>query len=121
MSKIAVRRFTVCLDSCTQKRQEAEILSSVPGVQTDCHASLYLHIRPGFVCDFHDKFTALSIGWVHEVVKNVKVHCGTQVIYIGYKNIFLPLSDEVIQQTRVVEAGIDVSVAWGIPALRVLS
>lgn len=93
----------------------------MPGVRTDSHASLYLHIRPGFVCDFHDKFTALSIGWVHEVVKNVKVHCGTQVIYIGYKNIFLPLSDEVIQQTRVVETGVDVSMAWGIPALCVLS
>ena len=83
--------------------------------------SLYLHIRPGFVCDFHDKFTAFSIGWVHQVIKNVKVHSGTQVIYIGYKNIFLPLSDQGIQQTRVIETGVDVSMARRIPALCVLS
>lgn len=55
------------------------------------------------------------------MVKNVKVHSGTQVIYIGYKNIFLPLRNEVIQQTRVIKTGVDVSMAWGIPALRVLS
>lgn len=83
--------------------------------------SLYLHIRPGFVCHLHDKFTAFSVGWVHKMVKNVKVHSGTQVIYIGHKNILLPLCDEVIQQTRVIETGIDITVAWGIPALCILS
>lgn len=55
------------------------------------------------------------------MVKNVKVHSGTQIIYIGYKNIFLPLSDKVVQQTRVIETGVDISVAGGIPALCVLS
>lgn len=89
--------------------------------QTCTTISLYLHIRPGFICDFHDKFTALSIGWVHKMIKNVKVHSGTQVIDIGYKNIFLPLSNKVIQQPRVIETGIDISMAWGIPALRILS
>lgn len=55
------------------------------------------------------------------MIKNVKVHSGTQVIYIGYKNIFLPLSNKVIQQTRVIETGVYISVAWGIPALCILS
>lgn len=91
----------------------------MPGTQA--RLCLYLHICPGLVCDFHDKFTAFSIGGVHQVVKDVKVHSGTQVIYIGYKNIFLPLCNQVVQQTRVVEASIDVSMAWGIPALCVLS
>lgn len=55
------------------------------------------------------------------MVQNVEVHSGSQVIYIGYKNILLPLCNKVIQQPRVIETGVDVSVAWGIPALRVLS
>lgn len=55
------------------------------------------------------------------MVQNIKVHSSTQVIYIGYKNIFLPLCNKVIQQTRVIETAIDVSMAWGIPALRILS
>lgn len=114
--KIAMRRLGVCLNPWIQRRLEmaTNTLRLSP-------ISLYLHIRPGFVCDFHDKFTAFSIGWVHEVVKNVKVHSGTQIIYIGHKNIFLPLCNEVVQQPRVVEAGIDVSMAWRVPALRVLS
>lgn len=92
------------------------------GIQT-CYTTIciYLHICPGFVGDFHDKFTAFSIGWVHKMIQNIKVHCSTQVIYIGYKNIFLPLCNKVIQQTGVIEAAIDVSMAWGIPALRILS
>lgn len=92
------------------------------GTQTHCTTvCIYLHICPGLVCDFHDKLAAFSIGWVHKMVQNVEVHSGSQVIYIGYKNILLPLCNKVIQQPRVIEAGIDVSVAWGIPALRVLS
>lgn len=92
------------------------------GTQTHCTTvCIYLHICPGLICDFHDKLAAFSIGWVHKMVQNVEVHSGSQVIYIGYKNILLPLCNKVIQQPRVIETGIDVSVAWGIPALRVLS
>lgn len=114
--KIAMRRLDACLNPWIQRRLEmaTNTLRLSP-------ISLYLHIRPGFVCDFHDELAAFSIGWVHKVVKNVKVHSGTQIIYIGHKNIFLPLCDEVVQQTRVVEAGVDVSMAWRVPALRVLS
>lgn len=114
--KIVIRKLGASLNPWIQRR--LEMATNTLGLSP---ISLYLHIRPGFVCDFHDKFAAFPIGWVHEVVKNVKVHSGTQIIYIGHKNIFLPLCNEVVQQPRVVEAGIDVSMAWRVPALRVLS
>lgn len=75
--KIVIRKLGASLNPWIQRR--LEMATNTLGLSP---ISLYLHIRPGFVCDFHDKFTAFPIGWVHEVVKNVKVHSGTQIIYI---------------------------------------
>lgn len=81
----------------------------------------YLYICSCFIGDLHDKFTLFSIGWVHQMVKNIKIHSCTQVIDIRHKYVLLPLSNQSIQQARIIETGIDVTMPWGIPCLCTLS
>lgn len=50
------------------------------------------------------------------MVKDTGVDCGSQVVYVGDEDIFLAVIDELIQQSRVVEALIGVSVPWWVPA-----
>ena len=50
----------------------------------------------------------------------MQVHRGAQVVDVGHEDVLLALGDELVQQARVVEAGVDVAVARRVPGLRVL-
>lgn len=79
-----------------------------------------LDVGAGLVGHLHDKLAA-ALGWLaHQVVEDVQVHGGAQVVDVGDEHELLPLRDQLLQQSRVIEAGIDVTVTWGIPRLRVL-
>lgn len=54
------------------------------------------------------------------MVQDVQVHGGTQVVDVGHKDVLLTLSNQLVQQTRVVEAGVDVPMAGGVPAISAL-
>lgn len=81
----------------------------------------HLHICSGFVCDLHDKLTAFAIWLAHQVIQYIQVYCCAQVIDVGDKNIFLPFSDELLQQTRVIKAGVNVTMTRWIPHICILS
>lgn len=82
---------------------------------------MYLHVGPRLIRHLHDELAAFAVGLADQVVQDVQVHGGTQVVDVGYKDVLLALSDQLVQQTRVVEAGVDVAVAGGVPAVSVLS
>lgn len=50
----------------------------------------------------------------------MQVHGGAQVVDVGHKDVLLALRDQLIQQARVVEAGVDVAVTRRVPGLCVL-
>lgn len=54
-------------------------------------------------------------------MEDEEVHGGSQVVDVGHKDVLFPLCDEFVQQPRVVEAGIDVSVTWGVPGLSIVA
>lgn len=47
------------------------------------------------------------------MVKNIKFHFGTQIIYVRHINTLFSFSQKGIEQTRVVETGINVTMTWG--------
>lgn len=53
------------------------------------------------------------------MIKNIKIHCGTQVVYVRHKNILLAFFYEGVEQTRVVETGIDVPMSWRVPSFSI--
>ena len=54
------------------------------------------------------------------MVEDVQVHGGAQVVDVGHKDVLLALGEQLVQQARVGEAGVDVAVARRVPGLRVL-
>lgn len=51
----------------------------------------------------------------------MQIHGGAQVVDVGHEDVLLALGDELVQQARVVEASIDVTVARRVPGLRILA
>lgn len=82
---------------------------------------LHLDVGTGLVGDLHDELAAAVGGLADEVVEDVQIHGGTQVVDVGHEDVLLALGDELVQQARVVEAGIDVTVARRVPGLRILA
>jgi len=79
--------------------------------------SPHLDVGARLVCHLHDELASLAVGLADHVVQDVQVHGGTQVVDVGHKDVLLALGDELVQQARVVEAGVDVPVAGGVPHL----
>lgn len=50
------------------------------------------------------------------MIKNIKIHSGTQIIYVGHKNILFAFSYKGVKQTRVVETGVNITVTWRVPS-----
>lgn len=50
----------------------------------------------------------------------MEVDGGSQVVDVGHEDVLLALRDQLVQQARVVEAGVNVAVARGVPAFWVL-
>lgn len=67
-----------------------------PCLKVDCSA--YLDIGPGLVGDFHDELTSLAIGLAHQMVEDVQVHGGPQIVDIGHEDVLLALGDELVKQ-----------------------
>lgn len=82
--------------------------------------STHLDVGARLVRHLHDELAALAVGLVHQVVQDVQVHGGPQVVDVGHEDVLLALRDQLLQQARVVEAGVDVPVARRVPALRAL-
>lgn len=82
---------------------------------------LYLHISARLVRHLHDELASLAVGLAGQVVQDVEVDSSPQVVDVGHKDVLLPLFDQLIQQAGVVEAGVDVAVAWRVPALCVMA
>lgn len=80
-----------------------------------------LDVGSGLVRDLHDELAAFAVGLAHQVVEDVQVHGGTQVVDVGHEDVLLPLGNELLQQARVIEAGVDVSVSGRVPNLRALA
>ncbi len=81
----------------------------------------HLHICSGLVCDLHDELAAFSVWLAHQVVQYIQVYRCSQVIDVGDKNVLLPFSDELLQQTRVIKAGVNVTMTRRIPHICILS
>ena len=89
-------------------------------VQTLCiwtSSSTYLDVGARLVRHLHDELAALAVGLADQVVQDVQVHGGSQVVDVGHEDVLFALRDQLVQQARVVEAGVDVSVARRVPAL----
>lgn len=82
--------------------------------------STYLDVGARLIRHLHDELAALPVGLADQVVQDVQVDGGSQVVDVGHEDVLLALLNELIQQTGVVEAGVDVAVPRGVPALRVL-
>lgn len=80
-----------------------------------------LDVGSGLVRDLHYELAAFAVGLAHQVVEDVQVHSGTQVVDVGHEDVLFPFSDELLQQARVIEAGVDVSVSRWVPSLGALS
>lgn len=70
-----------------------------------------LNISLGLVGNFHDE---LGVGFNH-VVENVEINSGTQVIDIGNKEVLFALSNQLVQETRVVDGLVQITVTRRIP------
>lgn len=79
--------------------------------------STHLDVGARLVRHLHDELAALAVGLVHQVVQDVQVHGGPQVVDVGHEDVLLALRDQLLQQARVVEAGVDVPVARRVPGL----
>lgn len=80
-----------------------------------------LDVGSGLVGDLHDELAAPVGRLAHQVVQDEEVDGGAQVVDVGHEDVLLPLSDEFVQQPRVGEAGVDVSVTRRVPGIRVLA
>lgn len=80
-----------------------------------------LDVGSGLVGDLHDELAAAVGRLAHQVVQDEEVDGGAQVVDVGHEDVLLPLSDEFVQQSRVGEAGVDVSVTRRVPGIRVLA
>lgn len=80
----------------------------------------YLHISTSLVRHLHDELAAFAIRLADQVMQDVQVDGGSQIVDVGHKDVLLALRDQLIQQARVVEAGVDVAVTGRVPALCVL-
>lgn len=53
-------------------------------------------------------------------MQDVEVHRGAQVVDVGHEDVLAALRDQLVQQARVVEAGVNVAVPGRVPGLSVL-
>ena len=53
-------------------------------------------------------------------MQDVEVDRGPQVVDVGHEDVLAALGNQLVQQTRIVEAGVNVPVAGRIPGLCVL-
>lgn len=82
---------------------------------------MYLDVSARLIRHLHDELAAFAVWLADQVVQDVEVHGGSQVVYVGHKDVLLSLLDQLVQQARVVEAGVDVAVTGRVPAVRVLA
>lgn len=82
-------------------------------------SSPYLHVGARLVRHLHDELAALPVGLADQLVQDVEVHRGPQVVNVGHEDVLAALRDQLVQQARVVEAGVNVPVAGGVPGLGV--
>lgn len=59
---------------------------------------MYLNISARLVSHLHDKLTAFPIGLTDQVMQDVEIHSGSQIIDVGNEDVLLALCDQVIQQ-----------------------
>lgn len=82
---------------------------------------MYLNVSSGLIRHLHDELAAFAVGLTDQVVQDVQVHSGSQVVNVGHEDVLLALRDQLVQQARVVETGIDVAVTRRVPTVGVLS
>lgn len=80
----------------------------------------HLDVGTRLVRHLHDELAALAVGLAGQLVQDVQVHGGAQIVDVGHEDVLAALSDQLVQQPRVVEGGVDVAVAWRVPALGAL-
>lgn len=85
------------------------------------HTQPHLDISSGFVRDLHDKLAPFAIRLAHQMVQYKQVYSGAQVIDVGDENVLLPFSDELLEQTGVIKASVNIAVTGRIPHIRILS
>lgn len=95
---------------------EAVLTSYCPFPQTLTH----LDVGTRLVCNLHDELAALAVGLADQLVQDVEVDGGAQIVNVGHENVLAALSNQLVQQPRVVERGVDVAVAWWVPTLGAL-
>jgi len=76
----------------------------------------HLNVSTGLVGDLHDKLHG-SFGpfLAHQLVEDVQIHSGAQVINVGQEAVLAALLDELLQQTRVAEGVVEVTVTRWVP------
>lgn len=80
----------------------------------------HLDIGTCLVRNLHDELAALAVGLADQLVQDVEVNGGAQVVNVGHEDVLAALSDQLVQQARVVEGGVDVAVARWVPTLGAL-
>lgn len=80
----------------------------------------YLHISTRLIRHLHDELAPLPVGLADQLVQDVEVDRGPQVIDVGHEDVLAALRDQLVQQARIVEAGVNVAVPRRIPGLRLL-
>ena len=88
--------------------------------QTSGGTRAHLDIGAGLVRHLHDELAALAVGLADQLLQDMQVDRGTQVVDVGHEDVLLTLSNELVQQARVVEAGVDVPMTRGVPHLSTL-
>lgn len=89
----------------------ANCLNSVPP---------YLDVSTCLIRHLHDELAPLAVGLADQVVQDVEVDGGSEVVDVGHEDVLSALRDQFFQKARIVEAGVDVTVARGVPALCVV-
>lgn len=84
-------------------------------------SSTYLDVCARLVRHLHDELAPLAVGLADQVVQDVEVDGGSQVVDVGHEDVLLALLDQLVQQARVVEAGVNVTVPRRVPAFCALS
>lgn len=79
-------------------------------------SSTYLDVSARLIRHLHDELAALAVGLADQVVQDVEVDGGSQVVDVGHKDVLFALRNQLVQQARVVEAGVNVAVPWRVPA-----
>lgn len=80
-----------------------------------------LDVGPGFISDLHHELVAHAVLIVaHQPVQDAEVDRRAEIVDVGQEQILATLLDELLQQPRVLEGLVEVTVAGRVPGLHVV-